>query len=114
MKEIKATVSGHEYTLKFSMATWEKLEDEVCAVDDLGDKLAGRGRIKAIINTFAILAGVDPDEIRNTAEPSDMRSMMQAIWKAINAGMKMVTQSGDDREVDVTLEEIEKKEEPGA
>lgn len=114
MKDIKATVSGHEYTLRFSMATWEKIEDDVCPVDDLGDKLAGRGRIRAIIQVFAILAGVDPDEIRNTAEPSDLRGMMQAIWKAINTGMKMTTQPGDDREVDVTLEEIEKKEEPGA
>ena len=113
MKGIKATVGGKEYELRFTMAAWERLEDEVCLVDDLGEKLAGRGRIKAILQVFSILADADIDEIRKTAEGSDMRPMMQAIWQAINGGMHMVAEHGENREVDVTLEEIEKKEGTG-
>lgn len=113
MKGIKASIGGKDYELRFTMAAWERMEDEVCLVDDLGDKLAGRGRLKAIMQVFAILADVDVEEIRKTAEPADMRKMTQAIWQAINGGMHMVAEHGEDREVDVTLEEIEKKEAPG-
>lgn len=114
MKGIKVNVGGKDYELRFTMAAWEQLEDEVCLVDDLGDKLAGRGRIKAILQVFSILSGADLDEIRKAASPSDMRPMMKAIWEAINGGMHMVAEHGEDKEVDVTLEEIEKKEGTGA
>ena len=114
MTNITAVLRGKEYTLKFDMETWEKLEDEVCLIDDLGEKLAGRGRITAILQVFTILARADLEEVRQNARPSDMRKMTQAIWAAINAGMKMETERGGDREVDVTLEEIEKKEDQDA
>ena len=110
MNGIKANIGGKEYTLRFTMQAWERLEDEVCLVDDLGDKLAGKGRIKAIMQVFAILADCDLEEIRKTALPVHMRPRTQAIWAAINDGMHMEAEHGEDREVDVTLEEIEKKE----
>lgn len=112
MEKITAVVCGKEYTLRFDMESWEKLEDEVCLIDDMGDKLAGKGRIRAISQVFAILAKADFDEIWKNAKPSEMRAMTKAIWAAINDGMHMETERGGDREVDVTLEEIEKKEEP--
>ena len=73
MNGIKANIGGKEYTLRFTMQAWERLEDEVCLVDDLGDKLAGKGRIKAIMQVFAILADCDLEEIRKTALPVHMR-----------------------------------------
>lgn len=112
MEKITAVVCGKEYTLRFDMESWEKIEDDVCMIDDLGEKLAGKGRIRAIAQVFAILAKADFDEIWKDAKPGEMRAMTKAIWAAINAGMHMETEKGSDREVDVTLEEIEKKEEP--
>ena len=114
MKNTSVALNGKEYILRFDMETWERLEEDVCLVDDLGDKLAGRGRITAIMQVFAILARADIQEIRANARPVDMRKMTQAIWQAINDGMHMEAEHGEDREVDVTLEQIEKKEEPDA
>lgn len=107
-------IGDKEYTLRFDFEAWERMEDEVCLVDDLGDTLAGRGRVKAILQVFSIFAGCDLEELKKVAKPAHMRTMTQAIWKAINDGMHMEAEHGEDREVDVTLEEIEKKEEQDA
>ena len=110
MNGIDLELHGTTYTLRFDMEAWERIEDEVCLVDDLGDKLVERGRIKTIVKIFAILAGCEEEQLRKAIFPGDIRKMTTAIWGAINAGMKMETQHGEDREVDVTLEELEKKE----
>ncbi|MBR0405552.1 MAG: hypothetical protein IJI68_10220 [Eggerthellaceae bacterium] len=112
MKNTTAVIGGKEYTLRFDMEAWERLEDEVCLVDDLGKMLEGRGRIKTTLQVFAIFAKADVEEIRKNALPTDIRMMMRAIWKAFNDGMHVEAEHGEDREVDVTLEEIEKKGEP--
>jgi len=82
MEKITAVVCGKEYTLRFDMESWEKIEDDVCMIDDLGEKLAGKGRIRAIAQVFAILAKADFGEIWKDAKPGEMRAMTKAIWAA--------------------------------
>lgn len=112
MKIYTVKLSGENVPLRFDMAAWERLEDELCLLDELADKLTQRGRIKALAQVLAILSGKQADAIRAAMKPADVRTLTQAAWLTINEGMKMdTTPDGEDQVIDLTLKEIEKKEE---
>ena len=114
MAEIK--LGGKTYKLVFGMDEWEQIEDEICGLDELGDKLAGKGRLRAIARLLRILSGRPPEDdetVWKELKPGMIRSATKAIWAAIEAGMQMETsEDNPDAEVDVTLEEIKKNGTP--
>lgn len=112
MKIYTVPLAGENVPLRFDMAAWERLEDELCLLDDLADKMAERGRIKVLTQVLAILSGKQEEAIRAAMYPGQVRTLTQAMWLAINEGMRMETApEGEDEVIDVTLKEIEKKEE---
>lgn len=104
---------GLHLKLTFGMDQYEKLENEVCLLADLAERLTDKGRLRTICKVTRILAGTDNEEaIWAAMWPGCIRTLTRAIWAAIEEGMKMET--ADDAEqpevVDVTLEEIAKKD----
>jgi len=108
------TLGGTEYKLTFTMDAFEQIEDEIGMVDELTDKLTGKGRIRTVRRLLQILSGGEITEeiIACKMIPAQIAQAIMAIWAAIGEGMSMETteDQGEEEEVDVALQEIEKKE----
>lgn len=117
MKEIPVKFrSGYAFTLHFTMDIWERLENEVALIGDIGDKIStGRNRLRTSAQVAAILAddeAVTADAIWHAMIPPDLRTLNTAITLCITENMKMETTQEDEGEIhDVILEEIEAKKE---
>lgn len=106
-------IGNHEYELQFTMPIWDKIEDQICMVEQLDDMLMKKGRLHKIALLVAVMSIEQPvsaEKIFRDMEPSDVRPVVAEIRKVINKGLKMRTQQGEDKVVDEVLEEIEKKE----
>lgn len=104
---------GMHLKLSFDMDKYEKLENEVCLLADLADRMADKGRLRTICKVTRILSGVDNEgAIWAAMWPGCIRALSRAIWAAIEEGLKMETAeaAAEPEVVDVTLEEIVKKD----
>ena len=107
------TIGGHAYPLTFDMDAFERIEEELGAVDTLGEAMTGKARVRTVRRLLEILSGGQlPQEIISLKmRPNQMAEAIKAVWAAIGEGMSMETKDGDeDAETDVVLDEIEKKE----
>ena len=106
-------LQDHEIKLEFTMAAWERLEDEVCSLDELEDKLQGKGRLRLITKVASILAvqPMEPDALFAMMRPADVRKVTAAILQALTAGLKMEEKQGESAVHDVIREEIDAKKE---
>lgn len=117
MKEIPVKFKGgYAFTLRFTMDIWERLENEVAMIGDIGEKIsAGKNRLRASAQVAAILAddeNVTSDTIWQAMVPADLRRLNTAITLCISENLKMETTQEDEGEIhDVILEEIEAKKE---
>jgi len=117
----KLTIADRTAELILDMASWEELEERVGKLDDIDAMFETRQRLKHYRETVEILAAegarlgkgdeMPADWIKENAKPAQMRLMTAAIRLAIVDGMKMETAAeGNGGAVDVTLAEIEKKD----
>ena len=106
-------LQGQEIELRFTMGSWERLEDEVCTLDELEEKLQGKGRLRLIAKVASILSvqALEPDMLFAMMQPADVRGVTAAIMKAITDGLKMEEKQGEGEIHDVVLEEIDAKKE---
>lgn len=104
-------LQGYEFRLKFTMDAWERLENEVCPLDDLQAKLGGEGRLRTITKVASIMAepAAEPDALFRLMEPRDVRAMTAAIMAAITEALKMEEEPDGGQAHDVVLEEIDAK-----
>lgn len=112
MSSIK--IGKREVKLNFNMDAWAGIEEDFGLISDLEEQMNGRKRVRTVCGIIAHLAGEDPDKIRQEMKPAQLPAAMSAIWETIGNGLKMegTETEQENEEVDVTLEEIEKKE-PG-
>lgn len=111
MQKPEITLGGEKVALTFNMETWAQMEEEVCTLDELSDRLAGRERLRTMAKIAAIFSGKDEKWVWERIKPAQVGGLSQAITAAINQGMHMEASEGkEDAEVDVVLEEIEKKD----
>ena len=106
-------LQDNEIEFKFTMAAWERLEDEVCSLDELEEKLQGKGRLRLITKVASILSvqPLGPDALFDMMRPADVRRVTAAIMQAITDGLKMEEKQGESDVHDVVLEEIDAKKE---
>lgn len=108
MKDV--IIAGKTIRLTFSMRDWEKMEDEICTVEELDDALKKKGRIRTIYKLTALMAHDDvvtEEWLALNVQPHQMRPLIQQINQAI---IKAMTRKENDGAVhDAVLEEIEKK-----
>ena len=108
-KEFK--VAGRPLTFSFSMADWELMEDEICTVDELSEKLNKKGRIKIIYKLGALLAHdghVTEDWLRANIQPNQLVPLARALDETIVKAMTRKETTGEGVQ-DVVLAELEKK-----
>lgn len=111
------TLAGRRLQLVFDMDTWERIENEICLVNEIGRIMSEKGRLRAMSNLAALMAH-DPeitgDWIFSHMQPADFRPLCDAVNAAVTLGMRM--EQGDDPDAvhDVILDELEKKETPEA
>ena len=117
LKEIPVKFnSGFSFSLRFTMDVWEKLENDVCMIGDIGEKISsGKDRLRAAVKIGAIMAAdetVTEETIWANMEPRDLRVLNNAISQAIAENLAMETETEDENAVhDVVLEELEAKKE---
>lgn len=109
-------IGKKELKLQFTMPMWYRMEDEVCVMDELYDKMHSRGRFgkNAIPKLVEIMTDGEitaEEYMRNIDHPSTMRAVIDEIQRVIADAVTMKEKKYDDDSVhDVVLEEIEKKE----
>ena len=109
--------NGYELTLHFTMDIWERMENEICMIGDVGDRISqGKDRLRTSARIAALMAddaAVTEETIWANMEPRDVRALNQAIMEAVAENLAMETAKDDEGEIhDVILEEIEAKKEP--
>lgn len=105
-------IGGKEYNLRFTMAVWERLENEICMVEEFDETMVQKGRLRKAAKLVSIMSEepVTAEEIWNAMQPSDVRNIVGEAREIIREGLKMkVKKDDEDKVVDVVLEEIEKK-----
>ena len=105
----KIVIAGKTINLTFNMHDWERVEDEVCTLDELDSALTKKGRIKNIYKLVAILAHdevITPEWLSLNVQPYQIKALVQEINTTI---IKALNRKDDDNTVhDTVLEEIQK------
>ena len=113
-KEAMIIIGGKEYELQFTMPVWDKMENELCMVEEFDMVMMQKGRLRKAAKLVSIMS-VEPvkaEEIWEQMQPSDVRNIIGEAREVIRAALKMKvkTDEDDNKVVDAVLEEIEKKE----
>ena len=121
MTTIKA--GGRTYTLYFTLAAMDEIEDALgepltFEENQLTEIMTDRRKAMKVFTAFAnqgeIAQGREGDltvkSISRTIRPGEIMKLENAIVAEIVAGARMETETDDDAEVDVVLEELKKKE----
>lgn len=119
----KVKLGGREYTLRFTLYAMDEIEatlNEQITLDkkQLESLLSDREKIVQIFVIFAnqgeIAEGREPDigieKFKQSVGYGALFKIQAAVFQAIEEGARMETEDDEDDEVDVTLEEIKKKE----
>lgn len=124
MKAIEIEAGGRTLPLIFNMISWGQIEEEIAPLQDIGELLEGTKRVKTVLKLIRILgneglecAGEKADLteawLGRTLNPRTMGDLSMKAMQAVTVGMKMeATDDEPGKEVDVTLQEINKKKEP--
>lgn len=128
MKRFKA--GGRELALVFTLAVMDRLEQELGKPIDLNDiketiieETQDRHKLVRLLLIMAEEGAaaegqtldVDAAQLSRLMRPGDLVKARLAVLEAATEGMSMETAEGDEgEEVDLVLEEIKKKQEPGA
>ena len=105
-------IGGKEYNLQFTMPVWDKMENEICMVEEFDNVMMQKGRLRKTAKLVSIMSEepVSADDIWNAMTPADVRNIIGEAREVIRAGLKMKVKTEEDNKVvDVVLEEIEKK-----
>ena len=113
-KEAMIIIGGKEYELQFTMPVWDKMENELCMVEEFDMVMMQKGRLRKVAKLVSIMSTtqVTAEEIWNSMEPADVRNIIGEAREIIREGLKMKVKTDEDENkvVDAVLEEIEKKE----
>lgn len=124
MKAIEIEAGGRTLPLVFNMNSWGEIEEEIAPLQDVGGLLEGKKRVKTVLKLVRILANeglkcaghkadLTEEGLGRTLNPRTMGELSMSVMKAVTAGMQMeATEDETGKEVDVTLQEINKKKEP--
>ena len=112
-KEQMIIIGGKEYNLQFTMPVWDRLENEICMVEEFDQVMMQKGRLRKAAKLVSIMS-VEPvtaEEVWEKMQPADVRNIIGEAREIIRERLKMkVTKDEDDNKVvDAVLEEIEKK-----
>lgn len=115
-KPVILNLHGNEIELRFTMSVWERLEDEICTLEEFQKRMQQKGRLRLIAQVAAILAQDAQPEITaefifNSMRPADLRTVSTAVMQAITNGLSMDEKADGENVRDAVLDEIESKKE---
>lgn len=105
-------IGGKEYELQFTMPVWDRMENELCLVEEFDQVMMQKGRLRKAAKLVSIMSTteVTAEEIWNSMQPADVRNIIGEAREIIREGLRMkVEKEEDNKVVDAVLEEIEKK-----
>ena len=129
MREASFKAGGLTLYFELDMDAFAEIEENVCMIGKLLEELSvkSKNRVRTLCAVAAILTGgaeraeqdecfraVPVEELKRKIKPAMFNSLYSAVIVAVNNGFSMETSEPDpEAEVDVTLQEIEKKEQRG-
>ena len=106
-------IGGKEYNLQFTMQVWDRMENEICMVEEFDEVMMQKGRRRKVAKLVSIMSveKADAEEIWKAMEPADVRNIIGEAREVIREKLKMKVKKDDEENkvVDAVLEEIEKK-----
>ncbi len=139
MREASFKAGGLTLYFELDMDAFVEIEENVCMIGKLLEELSvkSKNRVRTLCAVAAILTGgaeraeqdvakkagremdecfraVPVEELKRKIKPAMFNNLYSAVIVAVNNGFSMETSEPDpEAEVDVTLQEIEKKEQRG-
>ena len=124
MKEYSLTIGGRKFPLAFTLNTMLRMQEEVDGFnfDNMGEYISTAGGLVTIMYYMAASgAALENQKLdvsrtwmaeRIPVNPKRIEQIRDAVIGAITDGMKMEAEEAEneDREVDVVLEDIKKKD----
>ena len=114
---MKIRIAGREIPLRFTLAEMDALQDhrgKPLNIQELGEEIKDHHELIAVLRILAGADAPDADWLLHNIRPGRIPSLSVAVYKAITEGMTMETLEGEEDPepavVDVTLEELKKKE----
>lgn len=119
---VSIKIGEGRYPLRFTLAAMDGIEEATGkTIGELSLNVRSKADRAELMEVLAVLmregAGAETptaEELRGAMTPGELLASLKQVSDAISEGMRMETEEDDeDAEVDVVLEEIEKKEVPG-
>ena len=121
---VSIKIGEGRYPLRFTLAAMDGIEEATGrTIGELSLNVRSKADRAELMEVLAVLmregaeAGAETptaEELRGAMKPGELLASLKQVSDAISEGMRMETEEDEeDAEVDVVLEEIEKKEMPG-
>lgn len=121
---VSIKIGESRYPLRFTLAAMDGIEEATGkTIGELNLRVKNKADRAELMEVLAVLmregaeAGAETptaEELREMMTPGELLASLKQVSDAISEGMRMETEEDEeDAEVDVVLEEIEKKEVPG-
>lgn len=123
MKRFSVNIGGREIPLRYTMWELADMEEEIGTMDQFKDLiLTGKRRLRNMVAAIRIMgnsalkkegqeADLTYEWLMDHIDPNQMKGLQIAVLNAFTNGWKMETE--EEKVHDPTLEEIERKKEPG-
>lgn len=113
-------ILGREIPLLFNVGVWGDIEEQVCPMAELEDHMTGKKRIATVIKMAVIMGNAALLEqgkkpvlteawLKKNLPPKAITDAQMAIMEAISEAMMTENVQKEDQEVDLVLQELEKK-----
>lgn len=113
-------ILGREIPLLFNVGVWGDIEEQVCPMAELEDHMTGKKRIGTVIKMAVIMGNAALVEqgkkpvlteawLKKNLPPKAITDAQMAIMEAISEAMMTENVQKEDQEIDLVLQELEKK-----
>ena len=113
-------IMGREIPLMFNVGIWGDIEEQICPMADLEEYMTGKRRISTVIRMAVLMGNAALMEqgkkpvlteawLRKNLPPKAITDVQMAIMEAISESMMTENVQKEDKEVDLVLQELEKK-----
>ena len=110
MKQI--TIAGKTVPLKYTLSAFAEMEEKIGRIDEVQARLKGKSRVKTLAALLEIMSAgtVTAAWVMEKMRPAQFMEAYLAVLDAYSEGMRMEDDPTEDKEVDVGLLEIKKKQ----
>ena len=83
-------IGGKEYNLQFTMPVWDRMENEICMIEEFDEVMMQKGRLRKVAKLVSIMSveKADAEEIWKAMEPADVRNIIGEAREVIRETLR--------------------------